>query len=81
MSYFKYDKREEEFSVGKNEEVCAVYGLLDPEILRWEEDEETSWVECDACKQWFHLACLGVGVALNVLRKRKCKCKWESCYL
>ena len=53
--------------------------LLDPEILKGEEDEETSWVECDACKQWFHLACLGVEVALNVLRKRKCKRKCESC--
>ena len=46
----------------KENEVCAESGLEDSEISEDEDEEdlETSWVEGDVCKRWFHLACLGM---------------------
>ena len=50
--------------------MSAECGLEDAEISEDEDDLETSWVECDICKEWFHLACLGMTNARKLLHAR-----------
>ena len=72
----------EETEWEKENEVCAECGLENTEISEDEDEEdlETSWVECDVCKRWFHLAYFGMTNAEKLFRCESCWFCWAQQY-
>ena len=58
--------------------VCAACNFARNSVAIEKDDNSTSWISCDACKDWFHFACAGFKNEREVrgvdkFRCRKCK--------
>ena len=58
--------------------VCAACNFARNSVAIEKDDNSTSWISCDACKDWFHFACAGFKSEREVrsvdkFRCRKCK--------
>ena len=58
--------------------VCAACKFARNSIAIEKDENSTSWISCDACKDWFHFACAGFKNerevrAVDKFRCRKCK--------